>query len=463
MITFGTCIIRDSIIFHVDDDFCKIVQDTDSNLLQLPIENIINLDRLQSARKVRKEAIPIVNSKKETFLVDIEQIYNKELNFTILHIWRTKDRIFEDKKYTNRLKNFSAGIAHHFNNLLTILINQIEVEFNFEHSDKVNTTLSKIQEIIQNFKIYAERIDMNIVNVNVNTVITAMIEDYKIELPSNIDFTYSVNDNIIFSTDLDYFKLIFKILVDNAIESVSNEGTIHVEIDRKYLRSTDSYEGRIFTNSPIKSRNYVQIRVCDNGSGIDEQSFERIFDPFYTSKTNHLGMGLSILQGYVFYHEGFIELRSNPSEGTCFNVYIPMTTKHTIPNIQSSEKVIVQTQKKTIMVVDDQEAIRNVQRLMLSRIGYEVLEASNGQECLDMYNKMDQAVDLIILDMSMPVLNGEETCKQLLKINPFQSIIISSGFSMEDVNTCANKTNIHLLPKPYSSKSFLELVNKLLS
>ncbi|WDT75949.1 MAG: PAS domain S-box protein [Candidatus Manganitrophus sp.] len=221
----------------------------------------------------------------------------------------------------------------------------------------------------------------------------------------------------------------------------------------------DDAHCRIYPNA--KRGRYVRLTVSDNGSGIDEAIRHRIFEPFFTTKEigRGTGLGLSAVYGIVAEHQGWIELQSAKEEGTTFRIYFPQTEQSPLSSQTLSSERPATEGGKTILLVDDEEAIRLLGKTILEYKGYKVLTAGNGLETIALLSGKKKEVDLIILDLTMPHLSGEEVLRQLHQIGPDLKVIVSSGHRTEHASYFKK---ISYLPKPYRPDDLLRTVAEVL-
>jgi CheY-like chemotaxis protein len=197
---------------------------------------------------------------------------------------------------------------------------------------------------------------------------------------------------------------------------------------------------------------YALLTVADNGHGIDKETLDHIFEPFYTTKEvgKGTGLGLAMVYGIVKSHRGFVSCSSQPGEGTTFKVYLP-TVEQEVEMVEEKKiKASVKGGKEKILLVDDEEVIRDLGVQILGEFGYAVLTAPNGESALELYRTKPDEIDLVILDLFMPGMGGMRCLEELLKINPHVRIIISSGYV---VNGSTEKT-IEEKARGYISKPF---------
>jgi CheY-like chemotaxis protein len=181
----------------------------------------------------------------------------------------------------------------------------------------------------------------------------------------------------------------------------------------------------------VAAGRYVKVSVADTGVGMDVLTLQRIFDPFFTTKAPGRGTGLGLASAYgiVRNHMGFIEVRSQKGKGAVFSVYLPASVKP-VSSARSAAQPLAKGSER-LLLVDDEEVIREVGQKQLERLGYQVSLAQNGQEALERFAEQRAAIDLVILDMIMPGMGGGETFDRLRAIDPRVKVLLCSGYSLE--------------------------------
>jgi CheY-like chemotaxis protein len=181
----------------------------------------------------------------------------------------------------------------------------------------------------------------------------------------------------------------------------------------------------------VKAGKYIKVTIADTGVGMDEKTRQRIFDPFFTTKEMErgTGLGLASVYGIVKNHEGFINVSSQIGKGTRFQVYLPATEKK-VPEQHRPPETLLKG-KETVLLIDDEDMVLDVGARMLNGLGYDVITANNGMEALEIYEKNQDNIDVIVLDMVMPKMNGGDTFDRIKEINPAAKVLLSSGFSID--------------------------------
>ena len=211
-------------------------------------------------------------------------------------------------------------------------------------------------------------------------------------------------------------------------------------------------------DAEISPGSYVRITVSDNGKGMDEETRRRVFEPFFTTKSvdRGTGLGLSTAFGIVHDHSGWILCDSEPDAGTRFTVYLPSAAQNDVsaaptpPPVQGSE---------TVLIVDDDQAVRETAGRMLAMNGYEVLYAADGKEGIELCRQKGDSIDLILLDQSMPRMSGQDVLAELRTSRPHLKVVIFTGFAA-DIEEFAGADD--LIEKPFSLSGLVDKVREVL-
>jgi len=243
----------------------------------------------------------------------------------------------------------------------------------------------------------------------------------------------------------------------NAWQAMPGGGNLYLQtenitLDADYLKLFD-----------VKPGKYVKISVTDTGVGMDEATQQRIFDPFFTTKEmgRGVGLGLASVYGIIKNHGGFINLYSEKGEGTTFNIHLPASEEEIIK--EQTIRPEIQYGSGTILLVDDEEMITDVGKQMLQKLGYDVIVARGGNEALSLYQKNQDKIDVVILDMIMPDIGGGETYNRLEEINPDIKVILSSGYSLNGKATEILERGCNgFIQKPFNMEGLSQKVSEVL-
>jgi CheY-like chemotaxis protein len=251
-------------------------------------------------------------------------------------------------------------------------------------------------------------------------------------------------------------------LVINGAEAIGDQnGSVRVttrlqHVDENWLTASELTE-------EIGPGEYIAIEVQDTGCGMDEETRRRIFDPFFTTKFTGRGLGLAAAMGIVRGHKGAIKVYSAPGRGSTFKILLPTVDAAARAPERHPAESVGEVGTGTILVVDDEEVVRRTAKSALQRYGYTVLTAENGREAVDIYRGMAERVAMVLLDMTMPVMGGEEALRHLKTINPGVRVLLSSGFNEpEAVRRFTGKGLAGFIQKPYTAAALAEKVRGVL-
>jgi CheY-like chemotaxis protein len=248
----------------------------------------------------------------------------------------------------------------------------------------------------------------------------------------------------------------------NARDAMPKGGTLTIGVSA--VEITDFY---VQTHPEARVGTFVSLRVTDTGCGMDITTLARIFEPFFTTKEigKGTGLGLATVYGIVKQHDGWIEVASEPGQGSTFQVFFPASGQAVKSAKDDTDPAaFVRGGNETILVVEDEPVLRDMTRLILEERGYRILEASSGKEALDVWNRNQAAVDLLLTDMVMPQgVSGVELAQKLLAQQPQLKVIFASGYTMDDVsNEFLEKHNARFLQKPYTRNSLARTIRQAL-
>jgi CheY-like chemotaxis protein len=364
----------------------------------------------------------------------------------------------------------AGGIAHDFNNILQailgytqiLLINKPENDPDISKLREIEKSAKRASELIQQLLTFSRKVETKPRPIDLNKQVRDVEKLLERVIPRMIQIELILAEDLkpINAEPAQIEQIIMNLAV-NARDAMPDGGKLIIEtsnvvLDEDYCR----------THAGAKPGEYVMLSISDTGSGMEKDILEHIFEPFYTTKDTGkgTGLGLAMVYGIVKSHNGYIMCYSEPGRGTTFKIYFPAITDEYIEQepLIFPEDLFWGTE--TILLVDDEESIRNLGKQMLERFGYKVLLASNGEEAIEIYRtRMDQ-ISLIILDLIMPGMSGDRCLKELLKINPQIKVIISSGYSPNhSVSKDIEKEAKGFINKPYDLKNLLSAVKEALS
>jgi CheY-like chemotaxis protein len=246
-------------------------------------------------------------------------------------------------------------------------------------------------------------------------------------------------------------------LVINASEALGDRGGV-IAVSTNAIQYEAGALARMELGLGLPAGEYVCLEVADTGCGMDEETRAKIFDPFFTTKFTGRGLGLSAVHGIVRGHKGAIQVSSEPGKGTTFCVLFPASGP-AIPAVRSESTTTPMRGSGTVLVVDDEETIRISVQRMMERCGFSVLTASSGREAILVFREHRNEVSCVLLDLTMPDLDGAETFRELHRIRPDVPVILSSGYSEESATERFSGQGLAgFIQKPYQFDTLISRI-----
>ena len=251
-------------------------------------------------------------------------------------------------------------------------------------------------------------------------------------------------------------------LIVNASEAIGDRSGV-ISLTTGLAHCDEHYLGGCYTAEGIQPGDFVYLEVADTGHGMDKATLDRIFDPFFTTKFTGRGLGLAAVLGIMRGHKGAIKVYSELKRGTTFKLLFPPGELSACKVEEKNGEKQVWKGQGTILVVDDEETVRTLVRRALEYAGFQVVVAEDGREALTQFQQIGKTVALVILDLTMPHLDGEACFRELRQMDPAVSVILSSGYNEQDVvNRFAGKGLAGFIQKPYTSHELIAKVREVL-
>jgi len=399
-------------------------------------------------------------------LRDIRSIKEAENEREVL-----KEQLQQSKKIET-VGRLAGGIAHDFNNFITIIMGHAELGL-LNVSDEGATRVDL--EIILNSAQKAARLTNQLLDfsskqsikpqvLNLNEVLQNSQQLVESIMGEEIEVKIST-DQSLWSIKIDRSQLeqIILNLSMNSRDAMRRRGSFSLSTENLILTKKDANELGL-----LNAGDYIKFTVSDDGCGIEERVIENIFDPFFTTKEKGkgTGLGLSAVYGAVKQNEGFIRVLSTVGVGTSFEIYFPRDNSNSqLLQIAAGEDRTAQktTGNESILLVEDNEAVRNLLSSILRDLGYTVVEAFDGNHALEIFNGNEGKVDLVISDVVMPKMNGIELCRELQNIEIPVKVLLISGHTDQIVSIKELVgSNVSFLSKPFPVQKFSEVVRSIL-
>jgi len=376
-------------------------------------------------------------------------------------------KIIESDKFL-ALGQMSSGVAHDFNNILGAIIGYTEMAaFDIvdgdpvkKNLDQVLTAASRARELVNQILAYARRQELERKPLDLKKLVEETLQLLRASFPATLDIRLEISQkpcSII--GDGTKIQQVIMNLCTNAYHAMADRGGV-LTLALEPVELSEESAGVV---GEIREGPYLKLSVSDTGTGMNEETLSRIFDPYFTTKQKGVGtgLGLSVALGIVKSHEGTIRIFSEPGKGTVFEIYLPRTDDKEV--VDTDVCMEIPTGNERILLVDDEETLVKLGKQLLERLGYQVTAMTKPREALRAFQREPEAFDLVITDMTMPELTGDELSCTLLSLRPNLPVILCTGFSEKiDRETAYAKGISCFLMKPVSAQSLARAVRQTL-
>jgi PAS domain S-box-containing protein len=419
-------------------------------------EKFVRLDG--SVIDVEISATPFIHQGKHGMQVIIRDITEKKkLETQFLRAQRMES-----------IGTLAGGIAHDINNVLTPIMLSLQLlqeKFTDDESQNLLNILERSTQrganLVKQVKSFARGVQGERVALQVSHLISEITQIARETFPRDIEIRTDIQkDLLIISGDATQLHQVIMNMCVNARDVMPEGGILSISAENIFI---DENYARM--NIDAKVGQYVVITISDTGTGISPEILDRIFEPFFTTKQpgKGTGLGLSTSLAIVKSHGGFITVYSEVGKGTAFKVYLPVVKTTEVQKVDEQLELFT-GYGELILVVDDEAMVREITSSILEKNGYRVLTANDGKEAIKVYKQNREKIKAILMDMMMPVMDGQACIRALRKINPDIKIIAVSGLSEKEKLAKVAVTHVKaFLPKPYVAKKLLKTIHEVIS
>ena len=395
-------------------------------------------------------------------------LHRIELDGERKRVEKEKKKLESQLKYAQRMKTLSTlagGMAHNFNNLLMgiqgnaslVLLETDSAHPSYKRLKNIEKQVQTGTKLTGQLLGYAREGRYEVKPINVNQVAKETSDAFGTSRKDIRIYQDLATDIWGIKADQEQIEQVLLNIYVNAADAMPGGGDLFL----KTMNVTD----KDMKNKPyeVKPGNYVFLTIRDTGVGMDKETMDRIFDPFFTTKgiSKSTGLGLASAYGIIKAHGGYIDVESKKRYGTTFYVYLPASEKEVV----KEKELLVEALKgkETVLLIDDEDMIIDVCKEILNALGYKVLIARNGRNAIDLYKAHRDTIDLVILDMIMPVMGGGETYDRMKEINPDIKVLLSSGYSINGQATeILNRGCNGFIQKPFNMKELSRSIREVL-
>lgn len=414
----------------------------------------------------------------KTFSVSTSPILNDTGEMTgIAHVAHD---ITEQKKLEGQLQQaqkmeslgtLAGGIAHDFNNILSAILGYAQLaKLHTPQGSKIEHDLEQIitggkraSELVKQILTFSRKTEHRLEPVKIQEIVLEAAKLLRASIPATIEIKTDVESHCPpILSDASQIHQVIMNLCTNGYHAMreQNAGTLEISLQKR-----EFLPGHMAPELRIPSGEYLQLTISDTGSGMNSATIEKIFDPYFTTKKkgDGSGLGLAVVHGIIRNIGGQISVYSELGQGSSFKIYLPIPTETgtSAPKKQIEEEVPMGNEH--LLIVDDEEPIANLFKLMLQRYGYQVTNTCDGEEALKVFKLHPELFDLIITDYAMPKMNGFELAEEIVKIRPAIPIILSTGFNdISNKSKTSQKGIKSYINKPIQANQLAQIVRQTL-
>jgi PAS domain S-box-containing protein len=364
----------------------------------------------------------------------------------------------------------AGGIAHDFNNLLTAILGNINlaqlclppVSPAMPYLENLEKSVHRATNLTRQMLAYSGKGRFVVAPMDLNQAVEELSHLLGVSISKKVALRFQLKDGLPpMMAEASQIQQVVMNLVTNASEAIGDgEGLVAIRTGFQEYAAADL--ARDFPGQSLAPGPYLTLEVSDNGRGMDSETQARIFEPFFTTKFTGRGLGLSALQGIVRGHRGGIRVYSEVNKGTTFKLTFPAGAE-ALP--ATAEPVEAETWRGsgTILVVDDEETVRAIAGALLRSLGFEVIVAADGREALERYRECAGMICAVLLDLTMPHMNGVEAFRELRRLDPQCRVILTSGYNeQEAIQDFAGKGLAGFVQKPFLRRDLMRALRKVL-
>ena len=395
--------------------------------------------------------------------------FSKGAIITALNITKQKQlqTQLQQIKKMDAISTLAGGIAHQFNNILSGITGNTELlQMEYEgdkkikkYSERLFGLTRRMTSLTSQLLAYARGGKYQERLLSVSELVEETLPLIKHSMNQSVKVVVNLEKDIpIIKADATQLQMVFSAVMSNASEAIEESGSIRVAVQKKNVDDKFAMQ-----HPGLKVGQYVQLTVEDDGKGLDRESKERIFEPFYSTKLQGRGLGMAASYGAIINHGGWIEIDSEPGKGAVVSIYLPIYA-NTEEVLLTEGKEITEISKGegTILIIDDEEVVLDTSRLALEHLGYKVLTANTGMEAISIVETAGKDIDLAILDIGLPDIMGDIVCQKIQELRPNIKVVVSTGHMVDDITDDMKIKAQGFIQKPFSMSKMAMKIKEVL-
>jgi len=378
------------------------------------------------------------------------------------------DQRMQEAQKLESLGILAGGIAHDFNNLLSGVIGNASLaQLKLDTASPIQQLLKRIEksghraaELSKQLLAYSGNGQFVVQSINLTQLVEEMTDLLKTSISKKAIVSFNFADNLpAIEADVTEIRQVIMNLIINASESLE-KGKGELKIATGLINAEKEHLSKLILGEDLDPGSYVFYMVQDTGCGMDENSLKKIFDPYYSNKIAGRGLGLASVLGIVRGHKGAIDVQSTPGKGTTFKVLFQVSKNEYEDVVEDISQREIPEKNGTVLVVEDEETVRNMAAHMLEELGYKVVIANHGLHGVELLQKYLDKINLVLLDLTMPEMGGAESLYELCKIKKDLKVILTSGYGESQYSEILNDDHIvGFLQKPYNFNKLIDVIS----
>lgn len=365
----------------------------------------------------------------DTYFTDITQRKKEEMERA-----RLEEQLMQAQKMES-VGRLAGGVAHDFNNMLQTILGFTDMAIQdvpagtplYESLQEIYRAAQRSNDLTRQLLAFARRQTIDPRILDLNDTISGILKLLRRLIGEDIDLLWAPGRDIWrVKIDPSQIDQLLANLIVNARDAITGVGKITIETDNVSVDEAYCSDHKGFSPG-----DFIKLTVSDNGCGMSKETLMHVFEPFFTTKGmgHGTGLGLATVYGIVKQNNGFINVYSEPGQGTTFKIYLPRCESDLAVAPQTDERKKVKGGSETVLLVEDEETILNLNRKILQRLGYNVLTAGSPIEAIRMTQEYEDQIHLLITDVVMPEMNGRDLAQRILELKPGMKCIFTSGYT----------------------------------
>ncbi len=387
------------------------------------------------------------------------------------HAEAERTRLEQQLLHAQKLESLgvlAGGIAHDFNNILMAIIGNADLALMrinkespaTENLHRIEQAAARAADLAKQMLAYSGKGKFIVENIDLNNLLEDMLHMLEVSISKKAVLRFNLHKQLpMVEADTTQIHQIIMNLVINASEAIGDKSGI-IAITTGCMDCDKSYLKDVWLDDNINEGQYVYLEIADTGCGMDKETLAKLFDPFFTTKFTGRGLGMAAVLGIVRGHKGTIKVYSEPDKGTTFKVFLPVSERISeIPDVETHKEEW--QGNGTVLLVDDEETVRGIGAELLQELGFSVITANDGREAVEVFKAVSD-IDFVVLDLTMPHMDGEQCFRELRQLKPDVKVIMSSGYNeFEVAQKFLGKGLAGFIQKPYKLSVLKDAIRKI--